>query len=91
MEINQEKSVVVPPTEGYGDKNEQLTQKVPRDKLPADMNPEVGQTLGLQDPSGRVFPIKIIAVEADSITIDANHPLAGQTLHFKIKLLEIIQ
>ncbi|MBI5392828.1 peptidylprolyl isomerase [Candidatus Woesearchaeota archaeon] len=90
MEVNQEKSITVEPKDGYGEPREELKHKVPKDKIPADVTPQVGQTLGLQDPQGRVFPIKIITVDADSITIDANHPLAGKTLHFKIKLLEIL-
>ncbi len=89
MELDEEKSIIIPPQEAYGETNDQLIQKMPRERLPKDMEPKEGMTLGLQDPSGRVFPIKIVAVDTDTVTMDANHPLAGKTLHFKIKLIAI--
>jgi peptidylprolyl isomerase len=89
MAVGDSKTVTLPPDEAYGDRHEKLLQEVPRTSLPDDMKPEVGMALQTQSPEGQVMNLVIADVTEDSITVDANHPLAGQALTFAIELVEI--
>ncbi len=89
MSINDKKTVTIPCAEAYGEKNDQLIQEVPRTELPADMKPEPGQTLVATNQDGQQTHVLVTNVSDESITIDANHPLAGQDLVFEIELVEI--
>lgn len=89
MTLNEKKTVTIPAEEAYGQKNDQLLQKVGRDQLPADMKPEVGQKLIASGPEGQQTQVTVVEVTDESITVDANHPLAGQDLIFEIELVEI--
>ena len=90
MNPGETKTVSMGADKAYGPKREDLIAEVPRDKLPSDMKPEVGQRLQVQQQDGQKIPIVITAVNETAITIDANHPLAGEDLTFEIQLLEII-
>ncbi|MEP1893437.1 MAG: peptidylprolyl isomerase, partial [Cyclobacteriaceae bacterium] len=76
--------------EAYGEKNDQLIQEVSKTELPADMKPEAGQTLVATNQDGQQTHVLVTDVAEDKITIDANHPLAGQDLVFEIELVEIV-
>ena len=89
MAVGDSKTVTIPPAEAYGDRHEKLLQQVPKTSLPDDMKPEVGMQLQSQDPSGEVMSFVIADVSDETITVDANHPLAGQALTFAIELVEI--
>ena len=89
MKKGQEKKIVIPPAEAYGELKAELRKKVPRKQLPQDQEPKVGMILAVGLPNGQQFPARIVAVTADDVTIDLNHPLAGKTLHFRIKVAEI--
>ncbi|MFY0605952.1 MAG: peptidylprolyl isomerase [Cyclobacteriaceae bacterium] len=89
MEVSEKKTVTIPSAEAYGEKNDQLIQQVPRTELPEDMKPEVGQTLVATNQDGQQTHVIIKEVAEENITIDANHPLAGQDLIFEIELMEI--
>lgn len=89
MELNEVKTVTIPSNEAYGEKNEALIQDVPRNQLPADMQPEVGQKLVATNDLGHQTQVAVTAVSDSSITIDANHELAGKDLVFEIELVEI--
>ncbi len=90
MAIDEKKTVTIPSHEAYGPVNEDLLQQVPRTQLPAEMKPEVGQMLVASDGAGNEQHVKVTEVTEDSITVDANHPLAGQDLVFDIQLMEIL-
>ena len=90
MEIGQEKEVKIPPQEAYGDHKNELMQEIPRDKLPKDREPEAGMMLAMSTPDGRQVPVMISEVKDGTVVLDMNHPLAGKTLIFRIKLLEIV-
>lgn len=90
MEKGQEKDIKIEPKDAYGDPNPQMVQKILRDKLPQDQEPKEGMMLALGTPDGKQIPARITAVDDKEITIDLNHPLAGKTLTFKIKLIDII-
>ena len=88
MEVGEEKEVTLNPEDAYGSINEQLIQKVPRDKVPAEI--KVGMVLGMNLPDGKQMPARVTEVNDKEATIDLNHELAGKTLHFKIKVVEIV-
>jgi len=90
MALGESKSVTIPPDEAYGQRHEQLVQQVPRTTLPEDMEPAVGMQLQSKSPDGQVMNLVVTEIVDDSITVDANHPLAGQTLTFAIELVEIV-
>ena len=89
MAVGDSKNVRIEPDQAYGERHEQLVQEVPRSALPEDLQPEVGMGLQSQSPDGQVMDLVITAVTEESITVDANHPLAGQALSFDIELVEI--
>ena len=89
MSVGESKTVTIAPGEAYGERHEQLIQEVPKTSLPDDMKPEVGMQLQSQSPEGQIMNLVIAEVADESITVDANHPLAGQALTFAIELVEI--
>ncbi len=89
MELNEKKTVTIPSAEAYGPVNEELFQVVPRTDLPEDMDPKQGQTLVATSPDGHQQHVLVSEVTEETITIDANHPLAGKDLIFEIELVEI--
>ncbi len=89
MALEETKEVTIPSAEAYGERNEQMIQEVPREQLPEDMKPEVGQTLVASSQDGGQTHVVVTEVKDESITVDGNHPLAGQDLIFDIELVEI--
>ncbi len=90
MELGSNKSVVIPSGEAYGEKMEDMMVDIPIDQVPADIKPEVGMDLSIQNQEGQPMPVKVVNVDTEKITLDANHPLAGEDLTFDIKLIEIV-
>lgn len=90
MAVGENKSVRIEPEEAYGPRQEQLIQEVPTSVLPEDMQPSVGMPLQAQGPDGQAVKLVVTAVTEESITVDANHPLAGRALNFDIELVEIV-
>ena len=89
MSISEKKTVEIPANEAYGPSNPDLIQEVPKSQLPEELKLEVGQNLVAQNPDGGQTQVVIREVNKDSITIDANHQLAGKDLTFEIELMEI--
>ena len=77
MSIGQTKTINIPSDEAYGPRYDELVQIVDRSDLPEDMEPAIGQRLEAVQENGNVINVIVSQVEADKITIDANHPLAG--------------
>lgn len=90
MTVGEKKSVRIPADEAYGERHEQLVQDVPKSALPDDLEPVVGMHLQAPEPSGQVMRLVVVAVAEDSITVDGNHPLAGEALNFDVELLAIV-
>ena len=90
MNVGDSKTVAIPPEEAYGVRHEQLVQEVPKSALPEELSPEVGMQLQSQGPDGQVMLLLVTEVADDTLTVDGNHPLAGQTLNFDIELVEIV-
>jgi peptidylprolyl isomerase len=87
--VGEEVVVKIEPKDGYGEKNAQLVKIIKRAQLPPTPEPKKGRQLLIGLANGAEVPAFISDIKGDSITIDFNHPLAGKTLNFKIKLIEI--
>ena len=83
------KTVKIDPEDAYGERHEQLVQEVPKSALPEEIDPAVGMALQSRSPDGQVTQLTVTEVKDESITVDANHPLAGQALNFDIELVKI--
>lgn len=90
MSPGDEKDVTIPSDKAYGEPNDEMIIEISREQLPEGMDPQVGQWLQVGGDDGRVGHVRVAAVGDDSITIDGNHPLAGENLHFSIQLVEIV-
>jgi len=88
MNIGEGKTVKLKPKDAYGEPNQEAIQKVPKDKFPAEA--QVGMMIGVPLPNGQQIPAKITNIDDKEVTIDMNHPMAGKTLNFKIKIVEIL-
>ena len=80
--------VTVAPEEAYGIRHDQMIQQVPRSAFQGVDDIEVGMSFQAQTEQGPV-PVKITAVADDVVTVDGNHELAGETLHFKVSIEEV--
>lgn len=89
MEIAEKKNVTIGVDKAYGQRNEEMVIKIPRDQVPHDINPEVGQKLEMDSPEGQTMIVRIIEVTDEQISLDANPPLAGQDLEFDIELIAV--
>ena len=89
MEKGEEKEITIAPEEAYGQPRDDLKKEIPRTAIPQDQEPKVGMGLMMSTPQGQQIPARIVNVTDDNITIDINHPLAGKTLKFKIKIADI--
>ena len=89
MQENEKKNFTLSPEHGYGERNEALEQTFSRSELPDGFDPKVGQVLALRHPQGGQIPAKVKCADTEKITVDLNHPLAGETLTFEIEILEI--
>jgi FKBP-type peptidyl-prolyl cis-trans isomerase SlyD len=83
------RQVVVEPQEGYGEHDARGIQEVPRDAFPAGFELQVGMELAAQSEDGETVPFVVREVKPESVIIDMNHPLAGKTLHFAVKVREV--
>ena len=66
-----------------------MVLQVPNNQLPPELDAQVGMQLQLNQPDGQVIPVQITQVKVEMVTIDANHPLAGEDLNFDIEIIEI--
>lgn len=90
MNPGESKTTEVSPDEGYGPHREDLVLDVAPDQFPEHLDPEVGQNLQLRQPDGQTVNVTVTDISGSSVTLDANHPLAGQDLTFDIQLVEIV-
>ncbi|VVB82108.1 FKBP-type peptidyl-prolyl cis-trans isomerase [uncultured archaeon] len=88
MKVDEEKEFTIAPEDAYGMPDERLFQEIPRQALPQSPEPEAGMALVMQTPQGNI-PVMISEVKKDSVILNLNHPLAGKTLIFKIKILKV--
>ena len=83
------KTVTIPVDQAYGPHNPDMVAVVPRDQVPPHIEVELGNRLELTNDDGQSFQVVITDITDSTITLDANHPLAGRELIFDLQLVEI--
>lgn len=87
-EVGDKVTATVPPEEGYGTRNEELVQDMPRDRVQgADL--EVGQVLGLETEDGNAYQAQVVDLDDETVKLDFNHFLAGKELTFEIEVVAV--
>jgi FKBP-type peptidyl-prolyl cis-trans isomerase 2 len=89
MDIGDSKTITIAPENAYGQHQKEMVMSVKRDQLPPDLKPEIGLQLQSRQRDGQIVVFTITEVSDASITVDANHPLAGKVLIFDIELLDV--
>ena len=82
--------LIIMADQAFGYPDPDAIQTVPRTDFPASMTLVVGQIIGFTLPSGQEIPGKILAIHADTVQVDFNHPLAGHHLSFELEILDIL-
>jgi len=88
MKIGGEKHVTVKPQDGFGKINPKAVQEVPKEKIPPNAL-KVGAVLATRNPEGTVVPMTVREIKEKTVVMDMNHPMAGKTLVFDIKVVDI--
>lgn len=87
MILGEKKSITIDPSQAYGEVRPELIVTVPKENVPQDI--EVGKTLQAVGPEGRPVIFVVKEVKEDTVVVDSNHPLAGQTLIFDVEVVDI--
>ncbi len=91
MSPGESKTVHIPPEKAYGHYREDKVLKIDKKDLPEEIVPVEGMTLEICSANGTMIPVQITEISDSTVTLDANHPLAEQTLTFEIKLIKIVE
>ncbi|MBI2104833.1 MAG: peptidylprolyl isomerase [Candidatus Omnitrophica bacterium] len=89
MHAGDSAELTVAPEDGYGAVDPTAFMEIPKAQLPADASPEIGMVLRGVNPDGQQFRARISELKGENVVLDLNHPLAGKTLTFKVKILDI--
>jgi FKBP-type peptidyl-prolyl cis-trans isomerase 2 len=89
MSAGDKKTVHMTPGDAYGERRDELVFKVGRDQIPPDNDVEVGDMLQVGFPDGTSANVQVAELDDESVTLDANHPLAGKALTFELELVKI--
>lgn len=89
MALHEKKTFTLQPDEAYGDRNDDNMHVFERSDVPPEMDPQEGQTIVLTTPDGQQIPAHIVEVTDESVVVDLNHPLAGESLTFDIEVVGI--
>jgi FKBP-type peptidyl-prolyl cis-trans isomerase 2 len=89
MSVGDKKEITIEPDDAYGPSLNELILQVPADNFPKDHDPKIGDQYGLKSPDGRDMAVRVVAIDNENITLDANHPLAGKKLIFELELMDI--
>lgn len=90
MNLGESRTTTIPAENAYGMHREEMVLVVDRDRFPPDIEPDVGQQLELRRPDGCVVTVTVTETSESTVTLDANHPLAGSDLTFDIELVEVV-
>ena len=80
----------IPANKAYGPKRDDMVMEVDRQQVPDEIDLQLGQQLQVRQESGQAVPVTITDLSDNTVTLDANHPLAGKDLMFEIELVEIV-
>ena len=89
MVLNEKKVFTLSPEDAYGLRNDDLMQSIPRSEVPPDMEVEIGMIVGLMTEEGNQVPARVVRMDDAQLTMDLNHPLAGESLTFEIEVVGI--
>lgn len=89
MEVGDKKTIVLEPSQGYGEYSKNLVETIPRSSIPNNERLTEDTMLLVSLPDGSKMPASITAITDETVTLDMNHPLAGEVLHFEIKVVGI--
>ena len=84
-----ELTVSVEPKDGYGERNDEMTQVVPRDMFDSETEIQPGMQFHAQSPDGQMLVVTVVEMDDENVTVDGNHPLAGVNLNFDVKVIEV--
>lgn len=90
MKVHEVRDILVNAEQGYGDYNDDLVLQVHREVFPEDLQLVVGRTIQYQNRDGQRANFIVREVSGDRVTLDGNHPLAGQNLTYRLEMLEIV-
>ncbi|OHB31698.1 MAG: peptidylprolyl isomerase [Desulfuromonadaceae bacterium GWC2_58_13] len=90
MAPGEKKTIVIPAEDAFGEYDEEKVFQVKRSEVPDDIYPEVGQELELTGEDDELLEVTVVEINDEDITLDANHPLAGEELTYEIELVEIL-
>lgn len=90
MAIGESKKVTIDSNEAYGPRRDELVAQVERSQIPDEIALEIGNRVQASGPNDQVIDLTIVEVGEETVTLDANHPLAGKELIFEIELVEIV-
>ncbi len=89
LKVGDKTTTTIPADQAYGQSHPEAVLAVPVAQLPPGLDPQVGQQLQMQGQDGSPIPVRVTEVTTETITLDANHPLAGKDLTFEIELVAI--
>jgi FKBP-type peptidyl-prolyl cis-trans isomerase 2 len=89
MQIGDKKTIQIVPAEAYGERREDMIIEFPKANFPADLKPEIGMQLMMNNGAGQQIPVTIVEILDEVVVLDANHMLAGKELVFDIEMVAI--
>ena len=89
MAVGEKKTIHIPCEDAYGPINPAMMQDVPREQIPDEIPLELGMMLQMQGQAGDVIPVTVANITDDTVTLDANHMLAGKDLTFELELVSV--
>ena len=89
LEVGSVKDVTVSPDEGFGDRDDELVLEIDRGDFPDPKKVAIGDEVVAESPDGDEVPMRVVEVKADTVVVDANHPLAGVTLRYAVVVKEV--
>jgi FKBP-type peptidyl-prolyl cis-trans isomerase 2 len=89
MTVGESKTVTIPSEQAYGAHNPEMMQQVPRSAMPSDLELETGMILTASGQDGQSLNFKVVEFDEEKVSVDGNHPLAGQDLTFDLELVSI--
>jgi FKBP-type peptidyl-prolyl cis-trans isomerase SlyD len=87
--VGESLSVSVPANEGYGEYDPAADQTVPRSQFPPNVEIQVGMSFQTRNRTGQAITVWVRAIKEDKVTVSANHPMAGQRLHFAVEVVDV--
>jgi len=91
MKSCESRTVIIPPEDAYGLRDEKKVFEFERKNAPNDFEPRIGDTVRMHRPDGKAVPVTVLAVTEKGFLMDSNHPLAGKELTFELELVEIVE